>query len=378
MNQVVQVGDVLRMDRQPVDIQPEQEYRAFGMRSFGRGTIRYPPTIGSRLTKLPHFTFNSNALVLSNIKAWEGAVGVTDEEDAKCVASSRFLFYTPRGEEADVRYMRYFFLTRQGLGEIGKASRGSADRNRTLSIRAFEQIKIPLPRPVEQRRIADKLDAAMGSIARVVQLKKESDAVVRQHADALFGSIAKQRPLSSVLDESHDFVGVSPENTYRTAGILNRGRGLFLRPVILGKETKYPRYNQLKSQQFVYSKLFGWEGSLAVVPEDFAGVHVSHEFPTFDIDKDVADISYMTHLARWDGLHHRLKDQGSGMGSRRQRINVSRLLATEVPLPSLAEQRRVAERLTLAQRVAEASARQVADLETLRKVLLNAAFSGRL
>lgn len=158
MNQVVRVGDVLRMDRRPVDIQPEQEYRAFGMRSFGRGTIRYAPTIGSRLTKLPHFNFKSDALVLSNIKAWEGAVGVTDEEDEKCVASSRFLFYTPRDEEADVRYMRYFFLTRKGLGEIGKASPGSADRNRTLSIRAFEQIKISLPHPIEQRRIADKLD----------------------------------------------------------------------------------------------------------------------------------------------------------------------------------------------------------------------------
>ncbi|MGW4175744.1 hypothetical protein [Streptomyces rubiginosohelvolus] len=164
----MRVGDVLRMNRRPVDIQPESEYRAFGMRSFGRGTIRYVPTIGSGLTKLPHFKFNSNALVLSNIKAWEGAVGVTDEEDAKCVASSRFLFYEPRGEEVDVRYMRYFFLTRRGLGEIGKASRGSADRNRTLSIRAFEQIKISLPHPVEQRRIADKLDLLLTEQAKAM------------------------------------------------------------------------------------------------------------------------------------------------------------------------------------------------------------------
>ncbi|MEU8739735.1 restriction endonuclease subunit S [Streptomyces halstedii] len=218
----------------------------------------------------------------------------------------------------------------------------------------------------------------MSSIARVVQLKKESDALVRQHADALFGSIKEQRPLSSALNESSDFVAVSPEKTYRTAGILNRGRGLFHRPTISGNETKYSRYNQLKSDQFVYSKLFGWEGSLAVVPADFHGIHVSHEFPTFDIDPDVADVSYMTHLARWDGLHYRLKDQGSGMGSRRQRVNVSRLLATEVPLPSLPEQRRIAERLTLARRVAEAGARQVADMDALRKDLLDAAFAGRL
>ncbi|MFD7016003.1 restriction endonuclease subunit S [Streptomyces sp. NPDC059928] len=364
------------MDREPVDIQPEQEYRAFGMRSFGRGTIRYAPTIGSRLTKLPHFNFKSTALVLSNIKAWEGAVGVTDEEDAKCVASSRFLFYVPKGEEVDVRYMRYFFLTREGLAEIGKASRGSADRNRTLSIRAFEQIKISLPHPIEQRRIADKLDAAMGSITRVVQLKKESDSLVQQHADSLLRSVDQVATLGSALRVDQDFVDVSSDEKYAVTGIYSFGKGLIKRPVIQGSETAYPRFARLRKGQVVMSKLNAWEGALAVVDERFSGTYVSPEYPVFSLNTEAADPEYIGHLLAWPDLWSRLTPRGSMV--RRKRTTPATLLTTEVPLPSLPEQRRIAERLTLARGVAEFGARQVADLETLRKGLLDAAFSGRL
>lgn len=376
MNQIVRVGDVLRMDRRPVDIQSEQEYRAFGMRSFGRGTIRYAPTIGSRLTKLPHFNFKADALALSNIKAWEGAVGLTDEEDAKCVASSRFLFYVPKGEDANVRYMRYFFLTRQGLGEMGKASRGSADRNRTLSIRAFEEIKISLPHPVEQRRIADKLDAALGGVARLGQLKKESGALVRQHADALFRSVGQVSTLGSALRVDQDLVEVSPDEKYAVTGIYSFGKGLIKRPVIQGSETAYPRFARLREGQVVMSKLNAWEGALALVDESFSGTFVSPEYPVFSVNTETAHPEYIGHLLAWPELWTRLTPRGSMV--RRKRTTPATLLATEVPLPPLPEQRRIAERLTLARGVAEAGARQVADLEVLREGLLDAAFSGRL
>lgn len=371
------IGDLFTLERIPIEVDQTATYSQIGIRSFGNGIFHREPCLGSELSKIKYFEIRPDRLVVSNIMAWEGAIAVTTEAERGFVGSARFLAYRKIGD-VDLRYLNYYFQSRGGKVLIRSVSTGTVTRNQTVSPKNFERAKVFLPSAAEQRRIANLLDMAMGRISRLSQLKKESSALVRQHADSLFSSVVEQRPLSIALNESNDFVAVSPEKTYRTAGILNRGRGLFHRPVISGNETKYPRYNQLKSRQFVYSKLFGWEGSLAVVPADFHGIHVSHEFPTFNIDEKVADVSYMTHLARWDGLHHRLKDQGSGMGSRRQRVNVSRLLATQVPLPSLPEQRRIAERLTLAQEVTEASSRQVAEVKTLREGLLDAAFSGRL
>lgn len=374
----VRMGDVLRLDRRPVNVCADGDYVALGMRSFGRGIFHYETCKGDQLSKLRHFTFPANALAFSNIKAWEGAVAVTSEEDTEAVASSRFLFYVPKGRDVDVRYLRYYFLSFQGLRQIGQASPGSADRNRTLSIKSFEDLEVTVPDIDEQRRVADKLDAALSRIAQFATLRERSIRLTHQHMDSLLRPIEDQVPLSTALRPSSDFVDVDPDDNYRTAGILNRGRGLFHRPVISGSDTKYPRYNKLHTGQFVYSKLFGWEGSLAVVPAEFEGVHVSHEFPTFDIEPSVADIEYMTHLARWSGLHDALKDKGTGMGSRRQRVNVDRLLATTVPLPSLPEQRHIARQLNMVRQATEAGAEQLAQVATLRPVLLNAAFSGQL
>lgn len=229
----------------------------------------------------------------------------------------------------------------------------------------------------EQRRISDKFDATASLLAQFKTLRTRSSRIAQQYMDALLQPLDRA-PLSAALQANSDFVEVNPEVTYSTAGMFNRGRGLFHRPAIMGRDTKYPRYNRLHVGQFVYSKLFGWEGSLAVVPPEFEGVHVSHEFPTFDIDRSAADVEYMSHLARWTGLHDALKDKGTGMGSRRQRVNVDRLLATEVPLPKLSEQRRIARQLTMVRRTAELGEEQTAHIASLQEALLEAAFTGRL
>jgi type I restriction enzyme, S subunit len=157
----VKIGDLLELRRTPIPIEAERDYKPIGIRSFGRGMIYYPPMPGSELSKMRYFTFPRNALAISNIKAWEGAISLTADDDADTVASSRFLFYLARSSEVNIRFLYYYFLSDRGLRQVGQASPGSADRNRTLSIRSFENIELELPDIAEQRQIAAKLDALM-------------------------------------------------------------------------------------------------------------------------------------------------------------------------------------------------------------------------
>ncbi|WP_194822491.1 N-6 DNA methylase [Micromonospora sp. S-DT3-3-22] len=182
-------------------------------------------------------------------------------------------------------------------------------------------------------------------------------------------------PLSKILTLSADPVTVEEEERYITAGIYSYGRGLFKRPMIYGSETNYRTLYRLHVNQFVFSKLFAWEGALATVTKDFEGLFVSQEFPTFDINAEVADPSYVAHLARWPELHARLRDGTTGMGSRRQRVNVARLLATEVPLPDLEKQRQIAMHLDSLMSIDKAVIEQQEKSKALRLSLLNAAFS---
>lgn len=167
----VRIGEVLRPSREPIDLKGAEEYSSIGMKSFGRGIFHYDPREPDDLPKLRYFRFPAGALAFSNIKAWEGAVAVTTEKDTASIASNRFLFYSPlRPNEVDTRFLRYYFLSERGLSRIGQASPGSADRNRTLSIKSFESLEIEIPANIEdQRRIADKLDVAMSKVGAILE-----------------------------------------------------------------------------------------------------------------------------------------------------------------------------------------------------------------
>ena len=144
--------------RPPVDqIDLSAEYVAIGVRGFGRGIFRYDAVPGSDLGKLRFFDLRSGSLVLSNIKAWEGAVAVSGSSDEGTIASNRFLSYEPIDGQADVNFLRHYFLTEAGNQKLQRASPGSADRNRTLAASRFEEIFVP-PSPSEQQRIAACLD----------------------------------------------------------------------------------------------------------------------------------------------------------------------------------------------------------------------------
>ena len=135
------------------------------MRSFGKGIIRYEPAPGRNLSKLRYYKFPVNALALSNIKAWEGAIGLTTSKDISCVASNRFLFYSPKDDQINVSYVRHYLLSRTGIAKIGAASPGSADRNRTLSIHGFESIQIPFPPRDVQDETARVIDAIAAELS---------------------------------------------------------------------------------------------------------------------------------------------------------------------------------------------------------------------
>jgi type I restriction enzyme, S subunit len=177
---IKKIGEVLQLSRDPVEIDPLATYTNIGIRSFGKGLFHYPDCTGSELSKLRFYTFPVPALAVSNIKAWEGAVAMTSEEDHGCISSNRFLFYVPRDEPVDPRYIFHFLLSYPGRRALGAASPGSADRNRTLSIRSFEKIEIDLPDHPEQTKVADMLQERLNHVQRARSILREQEQLLER------------------------------------------------------------------------------------------------------------------------------------------------------------------------------------------------------
>ena len=209
----VRVGDVLRLERRPVTIDSMIEYVAIGVRSFGKGVFYYPPCLGSDLSKLRFFEVHSGALLVSNIKAWEGAIAVSSEADEGTVASNRFLSYFPIDNKIDVRYAHYLLLSQVGLPLIERASPGSADRNRTLSIDRFENVELAVHDLDEQPRVADYIDQLLTDargIARQLGSGGSADRIVSLYPGLVEQRLGQEalhnRPVQEIADFVNDLV----------------------------------------------------------------------------------------------------------------------------------------------------------------------------
>ena len=205
----VRVGDVLELQRRLVEPELDRDYVEIGVRSFGRGLFLKEPISGAEIGSKRVFAIEPNDLVVSNIFAWEGAVAVAGDEVAGTVGSHRFMTWTTTQDHVHVPFVAHFFASEAGLELLRAASPGSAGRNRTLSIKNLQDIKIPLPPIDEQRRIAAHLDWVQ-SISRSMEShagKFPMTVLPRASAAAI---IAADLPMTTV----GELASVAPETVH--------------------------------------------------------------------------------------------------------------------------------------------------------------------
>jgi hypothetical protein len=173
--------------------------------------------------------------------------------------------------------------------------------------------------------------------------------------------------LAEVLEMRRDDVKVKPDASYNNLGLYSYGRGAFSKPPIDGSVTSASTLFRVHAGQFIYSKLFAFEGAFAVVPNEMDGWFVSSEYPTFDIDDSRVHTDFLAlticRPSAWRGL----ATMTVGMGHRRQRLQPNAFLDYEVALPSLAEQEAIVEvASTIDRGLKGARATEEASLQFLR------------
>jgi len=137
--------------RREVEIDLEGSYLELGIRSFGKGTFHKPPLDGAEVGSKRLFRIEADDLLFSNVFAWEGAIAVAKLEDTGRFGSHRFISCVADPHLSSADFLRYYYLTDDGMEKIGAASPGGAGRNRTLGLEKLMAIKVPVPSLVAQQ-----------------------------------------------------------------------------------------------------------------------------------------------------------------------------------------------------------------------------------
>ena len=166
--------------------------------------------------------------------------------------------------------------------------------------------------------------------------------------------------LSEMLKAAERGETVDPAKEYRLLGVRLDGQGPFLRETVMGTQTAATKLYRVAKGDFIYSRLFACRGAFGVITEEVDGSYVSGEFPNFLPVAGKLDVEFLKYWFRLPSVIARVEEDCSGSTPlTRNRFKENFFLALEIPLPALAEQRRVVARI-------EELAAQIHEARTLR------------
>jgi len=186
-------------------------------------------------------------------------------------------------------------------------------------------------------------------------------------------------PLGYVLTPVSRPESVDPGKTYRILGAHWYAEGLYIKDVKPGSEIRADRLYRVEKGDFVYNRLFAWKGSFAIATPEHQGCYVSNEFPCFAVNQDRLDTRYLwRYFSRPWVWNQALSLSSGGTPTSRNRLKEERLLAMNIPLPPLEEQRKIEElaaKIDIAKRL---NAESAAEIGALLSSILDKAFKGEV
>ena len=164
--------------------------------------------------------------------------------------------------------------------------------------------------------------------------------------------------LGEVLKRSEEIAAPEAERQYHELTVRLWGKGVISRGLVSGLELSSARRFVAHAGQFVLSKIDARNGAIGIVPDELDGAIVSTDFPLFNLDTSRLDLKFLAWLSKTAGFVESCIRASEGT-TNRVRLQEDKFYALEIPLPPLAEQRRVVARI-------EELAAQIHEARSLR------------
>lgn len=386
MNIARPLREFLRLKLDVVEVDPKIQFPIAGVYGHGRGLFERGPMAGSATSYKKLHRLHAGQLVVSRLKAFEGALAIVPSTMEGWYLSPEFPTFECVEGELDHRYLAQLCRWADFWSMLAATSKGIGARRERVHVEDLLNIRLRIPHIDEQRLVATRLDWTQSSTEDLRRLSDHAMTVSNALSVAVVARPDiddstrisegwRRTALGEILRPSRNEVEVRAEGEYQIAGLYSFGRGLIDRGSMSGAETSYKSLTVLDEGDIVVSKLNGWEGAVTVVGPRFAGHCVSSEYPTFKADPAQLRSGFFAGIARSPWFWEALNANTRGSMVRRRRINSTEFLATEIWLPPTVEQERISELLATLDLGMAARSDATAIATALTPAALNQAFA---
>jgi len=174
----VRIGTIVKQVTTRVKVGPESEYKMAGVKWYGEGVFHRETVRGDGMSASQVTPVVAGALIYNRLFAWKASFAVVPPELADCYVSNEFPQFIPDLVRILPEYL-YLFCTREAtIRAVNGASTGSSavSRNR-FKEEEFLNFEISLPPLAEQEAIVARWRKAQDEIAAARERVK-----VRKHA----------------------------------------------------------------------------------------------------------------------------------------------------------------------------------------------------
>jgi type I restriction enzyme S subunit len=386
---IVRLGEVITLSDTFVPSSQLGEVNLAGVYSFGRGLFKRGPMSPRDTSYKGYNRLVTDDFVISQPKAWEGALARVTPEFEGWYLSPVFPTFRPNRDRLEPPYLEWFCKREPVWRELQRNSRGIGARRESVSPETFLALEIPLPPLAEQQRIVARIEALASKIGEARYLRQQA----AEEANRLLICMAHRRdmddaakrhdgwcrmPLRECVHLVDDSRRVEADKSYPNLGIYSFGRGLFHKPPIDGVATSAKTLRRVKRGQFIYSRLFAFEGSYGMVSDEFDGHFVSGEYPTFDCIPGIARVEFLASYFKSSEVWKDIATGSKGLGDRRQRVQPKQVLDHVLWVPPMSWQDAIADGQRRIDVLSRLQSETTAELDAILPAILDRAFKGEL
>lgn len=184
---VVRLGDVIELHEIDEPITLAGTYPQVGVRGFGGGLFAKSAISGAETTYRAFHRLYEGAIVLSQVKGWEGAIARCPAELADWFVSPEYRTFRCRQGQASSEYMGAIVRTEWFWRKLQDATRGVGARRERTRPEQFLNIELVLPSLSDQLRIVEVLQHQVPLKARHAAIRQANAALLPATLERVFG-----------------------------------------------------------------------------------------------------------------------------------------------------------------------------------------------